>query len=104
MSERRPTRRNPTAEPSVYTGATQLIFGDGPISSLMRDLETISIVFSRRYETHRVFAGKTQPKYAQILAQHTAWYDQSRISLQAGMKTHNHGANKLHTVKVSPGI
>jgi hypothetical protein len=38
MSERRPTRRNPTAVPRDQTVATQLILGEGPISSFMRDL------------------------------------------------------------------
>lgn len=38
MSLRRPNRRNPTPDPSVQAVATQLMFGEGPMASLMSRL------------------------------------------------------------------
>jgi hypothetical protein len=47
ISERRPTTRNPILRPRVYAIATQVIFGDGPISSFI---------------SARELDGKTQPR------------------------------------------
>lgn len=64
MSLRRPISRKPIPLPKVHAVATQPMFGDGPISVLI---------------SARVFAGRTQLKYAQILAVHVAYDDVNEV-------------------------
>lgn len=48
MSDRRPTRVKPIANPAVQEMLTQMMSGDGPIAAFMRA---------------RVLAGRTHPRY-----------------------------------------
>jgi hypothetical protein len=75
MSDKRPTRRKPIAEPMVQIVATQFRFWEGPMSSLIKRLPIGQDGYTQDMNTtitYSVFAGNTHPRYAQILPKHTA--------------------------------
>lgn len=75
MSDRRPTSRKPTADPRIQTVPTQPRLGEADVLVDQRPATVVSIggvgvVVGRM--ANSVFAGNTQPRYAQILPVHTA--------------------------------
>lgn len=84
MSLSRPTSRKPIPDPRVQAVATQLMSGDGPTSALMRE---------------SVFAGKTQPRYAQMLAVQVAFHGQP-IPVDIQFDTYNNRTDELRTAVV----
>lgn len=72
--------------PNVHEVPTQLMSKDGPISALIKV---------------RVFAGRTQPRYAQILARHTDLRTVSFEAHSSGLFTNKKRANEVRCDKVA---